>query len=172
MVHYRYQALEEDPGYPAVSPRVSLILPTGSPSLTNKSVGLQLNLPVSKQQNNVYWHANAGLTWYPRADPRPDIDNNERLSLVTPHVAGSAILRVRPMFNVMLESVLEFEQFARVNGTKGREVVFTLAPGARGGWNLGDHQLILGAAIPVTWAASDASTSVLLYASYELPFIR
>jgi len=172
MVHYRYQALDEDPGFPAFSPRLSLILPTGSPSLTNKSVGLQLNLPVSKQRNNLYWHANAGVTWYPRADPRPDIDGNDRLSLVTPHVAGSGILRVRPMFNVMLESVLEFEQFARVNGTKGREVVFTLSPGARGGWNLGDHQLILGAAVPVTWVASDASASVLLYASYELPFVR
>ena len=65
-----------------------------------------------------------------------------------------------------------FEQFARVNGTKGREVVFTLSHGARGGWNLGDHQLILGAAVPVTWVASDASASVLLYASYELPFLR
>jgi DtxR family Mn-dependent transcriptional regulator len=172
MLHYRYQALQEDPGYPAISPRVSVILPTGSHALASNSLGLQVNLPVSKQQGNVYWHANAGATWHPRADPRPDLDDNDRLSLLTPHIAGSAILRVRPMFNVMLESVLEFEQFARVNGTKGRDVVFTLSPGARGGWNLGDHQLVVGAAVPVTWVASESSAALLLYASYELPFSR
>ena len=49
-----------------------------------------------------------------------------------------------------------------------RETIFTLSPGARGGWNLGEHQLILGAAIPITWVASDSSAGVFLYLSYEL----
>ena len=172
MLHYRYQALEEDPGYPAISPRFTLILPTGAASLSHNSIGLQVNLPASKQYGNIYWHANTGVTWYPRSDPRPDLDDSERLSLVTPHLAGSGILRVRPMFNVLLETVLEFEQFARVNGTKGREVVVTLSPGTRGGWNLGDHQLIVGAAVPITWVSSQSSAALLLYASYELPFTR
>jgi DtxR family Mn-dependent transcriptional regulator len=171
MLHYRYQALAEDPGYPAISPRFSVILPTGRPELSN-SLGLQVNLPVSKQQGEMYWHANAGVTWFPRTDPQPDVDGTDRVSLVTPHLAGSGILRIRPMFNLMLEGVLEFEQFARPDGTTGRDTVFTLSPGARGGWNLGDHQLIVGAALPVTWVASDSSAGVLLYLSYELPFQR
>ena len=171
-LHYRYQALSEDSGYPAISPRISLILPTGPSTVTNDSVGLQFNLPVSRQVGNLYWHANAGVTWYPRADPRPDLDDNERLSLVSPHIGGSGILRVRPMFNLMIEGVLEFEQVALANGTTARETVFTLSPGARGGWNLGSHQLILGAAVPVTWVESDSSAGLLLYLSYELPFLR
>ena len=169
-IHYRYQALTEDPGYPAISPRLSLILPTGVSAFTYNSPGLQFNLPVSKQRGDLYFHANTGFTWYMRADPQVGIPDADRVSLLSPHVAGSAIYRVRPMFNLMLESVLEFEQFPNPDGTKSRDTIFTLSPGARGGWNFGDVQLIVGAAVPVTWIESDASAGILLYLSYELPF--
>jgi len=77
------------------------------------------------------------------------------------------------MFNVMLESVLEFEEaVADFSGATDRQTVFTLSPGARGGWNLQDHQLVVGGAIPITWVASDSSAGILLYLSYELPFKR
>jgi DtxR family transcriptional regulator, Mn-dependent transcriptional regulator len=170
MVNYRYQALTEDPGIPAFSPRLSLILPTGTSEFTYNSVGLQGNLPVSKQFGDTYLHANAGLTWYPRADAQPGVAGSDRVSLVTPHISGSAIYRVRPMFNLMLESVVEFDQVANPDGTKDRDIVFTFSPGARGGWNLGDQQVIVGAAIPITWVESDSSAGMLLYLSYELPF--
>lgn len=171
MLNYRYQATLEDPGMPAFSPRVSVILPTGSKEFTRDSFGMQFNLPVSKQHGDLQFHGNAGLTWYPRASSELVL-NDERVSLLSPHVGGSAIYRLRPMFNLMLESVLQFEQFPTLDGGKSRETVFTLSPGARGGWNLGDHQLILGAAIPITWVESDSSAGVLLYLSYELPFGR
>ena len=172
MIHYRYQATMEDSAHPAISPRLSLILPTGASDSTHDSAGLQLNLPVSRQRGNLYFHGNAGFTWHPRARVHASGSEDERLSLLTPHVAGSGIYRVRPMFNVMLESVLEFEQVANPDGSKDRETVFTLSPGVRGGWDLGNQQLILGAAIPVTWVASSSSAGVLLYLSYELPFAR
>ena len=143
MLNYRYQALEEDPGYPAFSPRLSLILPTAD---GDEGAGVQVNLPFSKQRGDLYFHWNAGMTWR---------------DTVTPHVSGSAIYRVRPMFNLMVESVLQL-----------RETEFTLSPGARGGWNIGDHQLIVGAALPVTFADDTTDTGVLLYLSYELPFKR
>lgn len=172
MIHYRYQALMEGSGHPAISPRLSLILPTGSSDFTHDSVGLQLNLPVSKQHGDLYFHGNAGLTWHPRARVQPARPEGGTVSLLTPHIGGSGIYRVRPMFNVMLESVLEFEQLGNPDGSKDRETVFTLSPGVRGGWNVGDQQVILGAAVPVTWVASDSSAGVLLYLSYELPFTR
>ena len=59
---------------------------------------------------------------------------------------------------------------ASAAGGKERETIFTLSPGARGGWNFGDQQLIVGAAVPITWAASDSEASLFLYLSYELPF--
>lgn len=170
MLNYRYQLTMEDPGIPAISPRVSVILPTGSNEFTRDSLGMQFNLPVSKQQGDIAFHANAGLTWYPRASSDVGASDPARVSLLSPHVSGSAIYRLLPMFNLMLESVLQFEQFPTIDGGKSRDTIFTLSPGARGGWNLGDHQLILGAAVPITWIESDSSAGVLLYLSYELPF--
>jgi DtxR family Mn-dependent transcriptional regulator len=172
MLNYRYQASTEGPGRPAFSPRVSVILPTGIRELTRDSFGLQFNLPVSKQQGDFAFHGNAGLTWYPRASSELRDNDADRVALVSPHISGSTIYRLRPMFNLMLESVLQFEQLPTADGGKARETIFTLSPGARGGWNLGEHQLILGAAIPIVWIESDSSAGILLYLSYELPFGR
>ena len=173
MINYRYQALEEDPGLPAASPRLSLILPSGSDQFTRNSLGLQLNLPFSKQRDDWYFHWNAGLTWFGGVESpldegceEPDCD----VSLLTPHVSGSTIYRLRDMFNLMVEGVLEFQEVALSGTQTERLTVFTLSPGARGGWNLGDHQLILGAAVPITWVESESSAGILLYLSYELPF--
>jgi DtxR family Mn-dependent transcriptional regulator len=173
-LNYRYQAVIEGPGRPAFSPRVSLVLPTGDvPRLRGSgSAGLQINLPFSKQTGDWYWHWNGGFTWLPRADwlaANPADDT--RVDLMSPFLAGSAIYRARPMFNVMLESVLRFDELADGDSTS-RETAFVLSPGARGGWNLGDQQLILGAAMPITWVDGSAETGLLVYLSYELPFKR
>ena len=75
------------------------------------------------------------------------------------------------MFNLMLESVLNFEGFPDfATGGTDRETVFTLSPGARGGWNIGDHQLILGAAVPIVITSNRSDAGVFFYLSYELPF--
>lgn len=171
LINYRFQAMTEGPGRPAFSPRLSLVLPTGrfSEGRGRGSPGLQVNLPFSKQEGDVYFHWNAGLTWLPRAEqavPGQDPEN-----LLMPFVAASGIYRVRPMFHFMLESVANFDESVAPGGTV-RETFFTLSPGARGGWNLGDHQLILGLAVPVTWGGGDTDTGAFLYLSYELPFKR
>jgi DtxR family transcriptional regulator, Mn-dependent transcriptional regulator len=167
LVNYRYQAMVEGPGRPAFSPRVSVVLPFGSVprGLGDGSAGLQINLPFSKQTGDWYWHWNAGATWLPQAN----IDDTHEENLMSPFLAGSAIYRVRPMVNLMLESVVLFQELIDEVGTR-RETAFTLAPGARWGWNLGDQQLIFGLAIPVTWAADETETGAFIYASYELPF--
>jgi hypothetical protein len=72
------------------------------------------------------------------------------------------------MFNLMLESVLRLEDAG--SGDLGHLKIFTLSPGARGGWNIGDRQVIIGAALPVTWIEGESETALLLYFSYELPF--
>ena len=171
LINYRYQAMVEGPGRPAFSPRVSLVLPTGSVDrgLGQGSAGLQFNLPFSKQRNDLYWHWNAGLTWLPRADRSPDDDM--QVSRTTPFLAGSGIYRLRPMLHLMLESVAAFEVHSTGDVTV-RETFFTLSPGARGGWNIGDHQLILGLAVPITWGGGETDRAAFIYASYELPFKR
>ena len=166
LLNYRYQAMLDGPGRAAFSPRVSLILPTGSVGAA--SAGLQVNLPFSKQVNDITWHWNAGFTWLSSVEtPRPE---NE-VSLTSPFLAGSGIYRLRPMFHLMLESVANFDEYPTLDGTE-RETFFTLSPGVRGGWNLGDQQLILGLAIPVTWGGGETGSGAFFYLSYELPFKR
>lgn len=171
LINYRFQALMEGPGRPAFSPRVSLVLPSGSSErgFGRGSPGLQFNLPFSKQMGDVAWHWNAGVTWLPSADVpgRPE----EEVSLTSPFLSGSGIYRLRPMFHLMLETVALFEQYPELEGT-GRDRFVTLSPGARGGWNIGDHQLVLGFAVPVTWGGGETERAAFFYASYELPFKR
>jgi hypothetical protein len=147
LLNYRLQLREETAGGPAISPRISVILPTGSEAdgLGGGTTGLDLNLPVSKQFGDLYVHANAGYTWL------PDVARTVR-------VAGSGIWRVRPMLNVLFETVAEIDDS------------LTLSPGFRRGWNVGERQIVVGAAIPVTRAEKRWTAALLTYFSYELPF--
>jgi DtxR family Mn-dependent transcriptional regulator len=174
LLTYRYQALTEGPGRPAFSPRVSMIVPTGDAFRLrgSGSAGLQINLPLSKQTGDWYWHWNGGFTWLPKAEAiSSNPAEDRRVNLLSPSLAGSGIYRLRPMFNLMLEGVLAFNELAGETDTV-RETTFTLSPGARGGWNFGDQQFVIGAAVPITWALGRAETGFLVYLSYELPFKR
>jgi hypothetical protein len=147
MLNYRYQVTSEAPGRPAVAPRLSLIVPTGRQrdGLGDGAIGLQLNVPASKQFGNLYVHANAGGTWIRGVD-------------WTPQVAASAIWRVSPMFNLMLESLHLIGEST------------TVSPGFRRGWNVGDKQIVIGAAVPCTRVGGNSTAALLTYFSYELPF--
>jgi hypothetical protein len=126
-----------------------VILPTGrvDRGLGDDVVGTQVNVPASKQFGDLYIHANAGFTWL------PDVTQ-------TPHVAGSGIWRVAPMFNLMLETFVAINEFV------------TISPGFRRGWNFGDHQQVPGAAVPFTHRDGETAAALLTYFSYELPFKR
>ena len=147
LLNYRYQLREETAGGPAISPRLSVILPTGraSDGLGTGTTGLDLNLPVSKQFGDFYVHANLGYTWLP---------NLQRLT----HVAGSGIWRVAPMFNLLFEGVVNIDESV------------TVSPGFRRGWNFGEKQLVIGAAVPITRVDGRSTAALLTYFSYELPF--
>jgi hypothetical protein len=147
----------EGPGRPAFSPRVSVVLPTASRGFGDDAAGLQFNLPFSKQTGDVYWHWNAGLTWISE--------------MSSPFLAGSAILRLLPMVHALVETVVEFPEVPGGGGT-ARETAVTLSPGARGGWDIGEHQLIVGVAVPVTWGEGTRQEAAFVYLSYELPFRR
>ena len=176
LLNYRYQLWTGDDGRPAFSPRLSIILPTGDQKkgLGDGSVGLQVNLPFSKQRGDVFFHWNGGFTHVPGVDGNPlDLPTllpADDVTLTSPFLSGSAIWRTRPMLNLMVESVLEWPEELTAPGTTRRFTAFTLSPGLRGGWNIGDRQLILGAAVPITWSNDETDAGVFFYFSYELPF--
>ena len=167
MINYRWQASTEEGSRPAFSPRLSLILPTGNASegLGSGGAGWQVNLPFSKQFGDAYLHWNAGFTHTPAAE----FDNGER-NVFVPHAAMSGIWQVRPMVNLMLESILQWDQVFEAEAR--RDVIFTLVPGMRTGWNAGNSQIVLGIGIPTTFSDGAAEAGVFGYLSYELPFTQ
>jgi hypothetical protein len=166
LLNYRYQALDEGPGRPAFSPRLSLVLPTGTRESGNDRPGVQVNLPFSKQVGDVYFHWNAGLTWLQGIG----LANGDRTNTNTPQLAGSAIWRTAPMFHLMLESVVSFADVLSNTGHDRRERAVTVSPGFRWGWNVGERQIVVGTALPITTEESETTVGVLTYFSYELPF--
>ena len=170
-LNYRYQLTTEAPGRPAISPRLSLILPTGraADGLGNGVTGLQVTVPMSKQFGKLYLHVNAGWTWLPGVSE--DTAGSMPVNLTSPQVAGSGIWRVTPMFNLMLETVAIFAE-SLDTGVAVTTRSVTVSPGFRGGWNFSDRQLVLGVAAPVTRSAGTSRVSLLTYFSYELPFLR
>lgn len=167
LINYRLQALTESDRAPAFSPRVSLILPSGSADegLGNGGAGWQVNLPFSKQLDDLYLHWNAGFTHLPSAR---SADTTE--SLLIPQLALSGIWRMRPMFHLMLENVVLWPEEIEEN-TTSRHATAIVSPGVRFGWNSGDAQSIFGLALPIRFAEDDNSVSVFGYFSYELPFL-
>ncbi|MGH9161611.1 MAG: transporter, partial [Vicinamibacteraceae bacterium] len=172
-LHYRFQLTNEAPGRPAISPRLSVILPTGNydRGLGAGRAGLQINLPFSQQVRDVYVHWNAGFT-YQEQDRGGDAATDE-VSGFTPHLAASAIWRVTEMAHLMLEATAEFpDELDPLSSEAERAASWTVAPGLRGGWNLGDKQIIVGVAAPVVLNDDRTDVGGLLYFSYELPFRR
>jgi DtxR family Mn-dependent transcriptional regulator len=155
-LHYRYQALTETATTPAFSPRLTVILPSGNADKDlGGDAGWQINLPFSKQIGDGYLHWNAGFTHLPGAVE----------GTLTPHAAVGLMWRARPMLHPMIEALVEWEDRAG-----GREAIWTIAPGVRTGWDIGETQTILGLAVPVVVGRGRADAGAFLYLSYELPF--
>lgn len=159
LINYRVQVWDGSDGRPAFAPRLSLVVPSSANrrDYGASGAGLQVNLPVSKQVGSLFFHANAGTTVLREAGA-------DTAWQQTPFAAGSVIVALRPMFNLMLEAYAESRP-----GTPGREVSTTFAPGFRTGVNVGDAQWIVGVAAPITRGAV-RDHGVLGYLSYELPF--
>lgn len=166
LVNYRYQVMEEAAGQPALAPRLSLILPTGRSVDASDRPGVQVNIPFSKQLGDLYLHGNCGMTWM-QGIP---VGSTDGTNLTSPQIAASVIWRAAPMLNVMLETVVAFEDSVVADLRTQRDRVVTISPGFRGGWNLGEKQVIIGLAAPITTDRGDRSAAVLTYFSYELPF--
>ena len=175
---YRLQLWTEADGRPAFAPRASLVMDRENPAtpLEDGAVGLEFNLPFSKRAGQVYFHWNGGVRWFPSASSRsldtPSVLPAGDVSLASPFVAGSAIVAVRPMVNLMVEMVAESEHAVNGPGSTARSAVVTIAPGARVGWNVGDAQFVFGLAAPIARQEGETDAGVLGYFSYELPFAR
>ena len=155
--NYRFQVTDGEGRAPAIAPRVTLLAPS---SAEDRSIGWQFCLPASQRVGWMYFHGNVGTTLLQVADDGTTAGGWSK----APFVGGSAIAAVRPMFNLMLESLVVWTRAPGV-----RETSYIVSPGFRLGWNLGEKQIVIGAGVPIT-RGDQHDTAVLGYFSYELPF--
>jgi hypothetical protein len=74
------------------------------------------------------------------------------------------------MVNLMLESVFTWQDDVVAPGQSERSFASLLSPGVRGGWNVGERQIIVGAALPIVWTDNTSDVALFTYFSFEGPF--
>lgn len=166
LLNYRYQALEESNIIPAFSPRLSLILPTGSErrGTGEGSFGLAAALAFSKVvSDRVTVHANVGAT------SLFDVQGRSPTSLF---VGGSTIYAPTRDFNVLFEVLGERNEKVEDRRTE-REHSVTFSPGFRYAFNFNNAQLVVGLAAPLTLTRREKpSYGGIFYISFESGFLR
>jgi hypothetical protein len=144
-----------------------LILPTGDSAsgFGNGVVGYQTNLPFSKiVSDRVTLHFNAGATL------SPDVSGHD---LVSYNLGASAVYAVTPRFNLMLESVVNWNDEVNDAGAAKRTASAVISPGFRYAFNHRfDAQTVVGIAAPIGLNANTPNYGIFLYASFEHFFYR
>lgn len=171
LLNYRPQVWYESATMPAFTPRMSLILPTGSRAkgTGEGSYGFQFNAAFSKiVSDRVTLHANAGLTHLFDVDDRHPISFN---------VGGSTIYAVTRDFNLMLEMRGDWTQSVNAERDLEREFTFTISPGARYALNfpdLSNLQVVMGLATPIMFTrdTSKPDFGLFFYLSFEHDFLK
>lgn len=166
-LNFRFQALFENENTPAFAPRFSFVLPTGNADkgFGHDTLGYEINLPVSKiVSDRVTLHFNAGATYFPGVNDR-DLWNY--------NLGGSAIYAVSENFNLMLESVANWESDVDAAKNVDCTVSALISPGARYAFNLpNDAQLVVGLAVPIGLTPDSPDYGLFLYFSYEHAFMK
>jgi len=169
VINYRRQVLGKDEEPVWFSPRLSVILPTGSVSKGTGTggPGVQMNLPVSVQVNSrivTHWNAGATLT---RARSDMGVRNTTR----SVNAAASVIWLVAPTFNFMLESAWDRTESLDDRGDRDATTNFVILPGIRTAINLSSGmQIVPGIGVPLGVGPSRGVRDVFVYFSVEHPF--
>ena len=166
LMNYRYQVAEEGPGRPAFAPRVSLVLPTGNrgKGLGDGTAGLQFNLPISKQLTTGTCTGTAGSHGCRRrrASLAGNTSRNESGTIWSPRSSPAA----RSIGSADAEPDARIGRLVRRSRDRRAErrasTTYTLSPGFRGGWNLGDAQIVTGFALPIVWTERRHNTGAFV----------
>ncbi|MDQ6718404.1 MAG: transporter [Gemmatimonadota bacterium] len=170
LLNYRYQAVGNGRAKVALSPRLTLALPTGSwrNGAGNGAAGVEAFLPASVVLSNLLvTHWNAGVRYTPSARS----ESGDRAGVKKYILGGSGILLLHPNFNLMLETI-----WSREDAVVGPHQIsaansWTILPGARGALNFKSGlQIVPGIGFPIGVGPSRGDRGVFLYLSFEHPF--
>ena len=170
-VNYRYQLIAADARV-AVSPRLTLLLPTGREQVGMGAggVGIQVNLPASATlASHFVAHGNAGATLTPRA--RDALGNHASANAW--NLGGSVIWLARSTFNVMVEVAWSRSDAVTGPGSTAASDAWLVSPGIRWAHNFKSGlQIVPGIAFPVGVGPSRGDHAVFFYLSFEHPYRR
>lgn len=169
MVNYRYQLIGSGETRLAVSPRLSVIAPTGDSEFGRGygGFGVQTNVPASIViSKNVVTHWNAGFTVIPSS-----ANSAGDHAFASGYNLGQSIVWLaRPRLNALLETSWTTSQ--AVVGSDRTQNLHTLFlnPGVRWAYNLkSGMQIVPGIAVPVGVGPSAGERGVFVYLSVEHP---
>lgn len=171
-INYRYQLLGDGEARLAISPRLSMTLPTGDWKKARGSgaVGLNAMVPFSYVVSPmIVTHFDIGGALTPSARNGA----GERARTAGWITAGSAILTASRRIQPMLEAVYSRGQevIAR-NHTEWTEIAL-ISPGVRAAFNFASGlQIVPGLAFPIGIGPSRGERSAFFYLSFEHPFNR
>ncbi len=169
-LNYRYQLLGDGDAKVAISPRLSVLLPTGDEKAGygRGATGVQVMFPMSLVLSEaLVAHTNLGATRTPNAKNTA----GEQATTQDLALGQSFIWLANSRFNVMLEYVHTRSQ--AVTGPNQTEVQTAtyLSPGIRWAYNFPSGlQIVPGIAVPIGVGASRGEKAIFLYLSFEHPF--
>ncbi len=171
-LNYRYQLVGDGTAPVAMSPRLSLLLPTGDPGLGRSSGawGAQANIPLSVVLGpRVVSHINLGGTYLRGAEDA--FGNRGNLSLW--NIGQSFIWLATPRVNAMLEFVYLSGEEITGSGASGRVESLLINPGIRWAHNFRNGlQIVPGVSLPIGAGPSSGTQALFLYLSFEHPFTQ
>ncbi len=171
-LNYRYQLVGNGDAPLAISPRFTVLFPTGDEKKGRGlgATGYQAQIPASVVlAPALVAHSNVGYTWTPRAR---DADGN-RANLGGWNVGQSFIWLANPRLNFMLEAVYARGQEVAGAGRTSTVKSAFVSPGVRWSYDFPSGlQIVPGIAFPIGVGPSRHEKSVFVYLSFEHPFLK
>jgi hypothetical protein len=172
MINYRYQLLYKE-SWACISPRFSLILPTGDikKGLGYNVPGFQFDFPVSKRLSD-FWvvHFNAGITVLPAVKGLTTDNSEIRKTLSFYNLGASVIWLTHANFNFMLECIENFNSGINTSGEVMRSSAVIINPGVRSAVNIGKLQIVPGFSVPLIIENQKINPGLFFYLSFEHPY--
>ena len=169
-LNYRYQLIGDGDAKVAMSPRFTLLIPTGDSkkNLGNGAVGYQFNVPLSVVLSKAFVvHFNAGMTLTPSAKN----ERGEKASLKGVNLGQSTVWLAKPNFNVLLEWVWTNQASVVGQRLTERSNSLLVNPGIRWAYNFKSGlQIVPGISVPLGLGPSRGERGILFYLSFEHPF--